>query len=79
VCEQKEKDLFPQNARLAQLSDSLYGSPSGLESREARGTLAARRIDPGDVKARLYRRLDAQQKSYAAAGRALSGALETGA
>jgi len=30
MSEQKEKDLFSQNARLAQLSDSLYGSPSQL-------------------------------------------------
>jgi hypothetical protein len=53
MSEQKEKDLFPQKARLAQLSDSLYGSPSELVAREARELLRRAGIDPEDVKAPL--------------------------
>jgi len=34
----RRKGSFPQNARLAQLSDSLYGSPSQLDAGEP-GTL----------------------------------------
>ena len=76
MSQQKEKDLFPQNARLAQLSDSLYGSPSELESREARELLRRAGIDPEDVKARLYRRFDALAKEYAAAGRPVPALLK---
>lgn len=76
MSEQKEKDLLPQNARLAQLSDSLYGSPSELESREARELLRRARIDPEEVKACLYRRFDALAKEYAAAGRPVPALLK---
>jgi hypothetical protein len=73
---QKEKDLFPQNARLAQLSDSLYGSPSQLDAEEARELLWRAGIDPEDVKARLYRKFDALAKEYAAAGRPVPALLK---
>src|SRR5258707_15269192 len=74
--EQKEEDLFPQNARLAQLSDSLYGSPSQLDAGEARELLRRAGIDPEDVKARLYRKFDALAKEYAAAGRPVPALLK---
>jgi hypothetical protein len=76
MSEQKEKDLFPQNARLAQLSDSLYGSPSQLDAGEARELLRRAGIDPEDVKARLYRKFDALAKEYAAAGRPVPALLK---
>lgn len=76
MSEQKEKDLFPQNAQLAQLSDSLYGSPSQLDAGEARELLRRGGIDPEDVKARLYRKFDALAKEYAAAGRPVPALLK---
>jgi len=76
MSEQKEKDLFPQNARLGQLSDSLYGSPSQLDAGEARELLRRAGIDPEDVKARLYRKFDALAKEYAAAGRPVPALLK---
>src|SRR5258708_27989397 len=76
MSEQKEKDLFPQNARLAQLSDSLYGSPSQLDAGEARELLRRAGMDPEDVKAPLYRRFDALAKEYAAAGRPVPALLK---
>ena len=79
MSEQKERDLFPQKARLAQLSDSLYGSPSELVARGNRELLRRAGIDPEDVKARLYRKFDALAKQYAAAGRPVPVLLKTGA
>ena len=78
MSEQKEKDLFPQKARSAQLSDSLYGSPSERVAREARELLRRAGIDPEDVKARLYRKFDAQTvrgSRPAVPGRSLKQAL----
>jgi len=69
MSEQKERIFFRKTRGWLNCPDSLYGSPSELESREARELLRRAGMDPEDVKARLYRRFDALAKEYAAAGR----------
>jgi len=66
VSEQKEKDLFPQNARLAQLSDSLLRQPERAGIPGSPGnSCGAQELIRETSRHALYRRFDALAKEYA--------------
>jgi hypothetical protein len=70
-------DLFTARAaRVALLSDNLFGAPNEMDLAEAEDLLRAAHIVPGELKARFHARFDALAKAHAAKGERVPALLK---